>query len=149
MISVSASVSFNELPGLRSAKRSKAALADTSSFAKPDDSMLGTDRGVDPGPMAHCAESVRAEMLDRGTGSAGWVNLTWGYEWTVPASDDHFQVASKDGGESRTCQHPVSRCGWCEAKCHQSRTAMHESPLTSAFHAFGTSGVKLAAACGS
>jgi hypothetical protein len=52
--------------------------------------------------MAHCAERVKAEMLDRGTGRAGSVNLTWGYECTDPGSDDHLQVASKDAGESRT-----------------------------------------------
>jgi hypothetical protein len=81
---------------------SKAVFADTSRSAKPDESMLGTGCGVDPRPMAHCAESVRAEMLDKGTGSVGSSNLTWGYEWTDPGSDDHFQVASKDGGEFRT-----------------------------------------------
>jgi hypothetical protein len=51
--------------------------------------------------MAHWAESGRAEMLDRGTGRAGSENLTWGYEWTDPGSDDHLQVTSKAGGESR------------------------------------------------
>jgi hypothetical protein len=52
--------------------------------------------------MAHCAESVSAEMLNRGTGRAAESeNLTWGYEWTDPGSDDHLQVASKPGGESR------------------------------------------------
>jgi hypothetical protein len=51
--------------------------------------------------MAHCAESVSAEMLNRGTGREESESLTWGYEWTDPGSDDHFQVASKAGGESR------------------------------------------------
>ena len=101
MISVSADVSFSELAALRSAKISKAALDDASRSDKADESMLGTACGVDPAPMAHCTASVSAEMLDRGTGRAGSVNLTWGYEWTDPESCDHFQVASKDGGMSR------------------------------------------------
>jgi hypothetical protein len=67
----------------------------------PEWSMLGTGRGDDPGPMAHCAETVSAEMLNRGTGREESESLTWGYEWTDPGSDDHFQVASKAGGESR------------------------------------------------
>ena len=70
-------------------------------------------------------------------------------------SDDHFQVASKDGGESRTCQDPVSRCGQLASERParttekargdgRSLTAMQENPLTSAFHALGTSAVRSA-----
>ena len=80
MISVSAVFAFPALEPWRSAKMSNATFAVAPTSANPDESMWSAGNGAEPGPMDHLAEMVSSEMLDKATGRAEVVSLTWGYE---------------------------------------------------------------------